>query len=118
MKDYTYFQLVAFFYDDILRLISQKQSYIESINIAYYNSVFYPEEEEDNFVGNFIILTLTLEMDSRFKIPLSEITREIFLKKLEQFNILSIEDYLNETEAEHFLEVIFDVKHYIKQFTR
>ncbi|MFM9403414.1 hypothetical protein ACKLNQ_15980 [Myroides odoratimimus] len=114
MKNYTYFQLIAFFYNNILMHISQGETHEQALARAFDD--FFYEEIEDNFLENFIVLINSIKVDAMFHYTISRMGVDIFLKYLTIYETISIEDYLNKEEEEHFLEVLNEVKHYLKKY--
>lgn len=55
-----------------------------------------------------------IEIKAMFDLTTSRIGVDLFLEYLTKYEAISIDDYLNEAEAEHFLEVLNEAKHYIK----
>ncbi|MFM9403415.1 hypothetical protein ACKLNQ_15985 [Myroides odoratimimus] len=116
MKNFAYFELVTFFYSHVLTNIASNNSPEMAIALAFDN--YFYEEVESDFFENWVIIISSINMKNRFKLRTPRMGVELFFWYLKTYEsgAICIKDHLNKEEQEHFLEVLNDAKHYMKQY--
>jgi hypothetical protein len=117
MTNFSYFELIAFFYSGIFKHVKQDTDF-DQANIRVYDDLWlFPEEQ--NYLNNLIVyinyMNVVYILRKRFTTKQIEVYKNQL--KLVHENI-NIQELLSEDEYEHFIETLNQLNYEIENWGR